>query len=195
MTHGRRRPAGHTGRSVRWLWRHRLQSRPWPRAKSLDQAARAKPQALDQTQLQAAWTPGVPSLDAWTPRPWVTVEQRIAAGRAARQNVPRSGQGALDLPADRDPIAILAAQEADRLPELVPLRHARMAESGFRLLPGHPGRHGRRPRDHAPKRPSSSRPAVTPTCRISGCSPRPNASSSSMPTTSTRRCRDRGNGT
>ena len=30
---------------------------------------------------------------------------------------------------DRDPIAILAAQEADRLQDLVPLRHERMAES------------------------------------------------------------------
>ena len=86
---------------------------------TLDRAARAKPHAIDQSQLQAAWRPGEPSLDAWTPRPWVAVEQRVAAGRAARQNAPRSGHGALELAADRDPIAILAAQEADRLPELV----------------------------------------------------------------------------
>jgi uncharacterized protein (DUF2252 family) len=99
---------------------------------------RMKPAELDQRQLQAAWTPGVPSPDAWTPRPWVTVEQRVAAGRAARQNAPRSGQGALDLPADRDPIAILAKQEKDRLPDLVPLRHARMAESAFAYYRGTP---------------------------------------------------------
>ncbi len=109
-----------------------------PTRTSLDRAARAKPQAIDQTQLQAAWTPGAPSLDAWTPRPWVTVEQRVAAGRAARQNAPRSSQAALELPADRDPIAILAAQEEDRLPELVPLRHARMAESAFAYYRGTP---------------------------------------------------------
>src|SRR6187397_1598697 len=105
---------------------------------TLDRAARAKPHAIDQSQLQAAWRPGEPSLDAWTPRPWVAVDQRVAAGRAARQNAPRSGHGALDLPADRDPIAILAAQEADRLPELVPLRHTRMAESAFAYYRGTP---------------------------------------------------------
>jgi uncharacterized protein (DUF2252 family) len=110
--------------------------------------SRAKPKPLDhvgllaepvdQGALQAAWTPGVPSLEAWTPRPWVSVEERVAAGRAARQNAPRSSHGALDLPADRDPIAILSAQEEDRLPELVPLRHARMAESAFAYYRGTP---------------------------------------------------------
>jgi uncharacterized protein (DUF2252 family) len=104
----------------------------------MNHVRRMKPTELDQGQLQAAWTPGVPSPDAWTPRPWVTVEQRVAAGRAARQNAPRSGQGALDLPADRDPIAILAKQEKDRLPDLVPLRHARMAESAFAYYRGTP---------------------------------------------------------
>ncbi len=39
---------------------------------------------------------------------------------------------------DRDPIAILNAQEADRLQELVPLRHARMAESAFAYYRGTP---------------------------------------------------------
>src|SRR3954471_8957977 len=101
-------------------------------------AARATQDVIDQRELQAAWTPGEPSPEAWTPRPWVTVEQRVAAGRAARQNAPRSSHGALDLPPGRDPIAILAAQEADRLPELVPLRHARMAESAFAYYRGTP---------------------------------------------------------
>jgi uncharacterized protein (DUF2252 family) len=105
---------------------------------------RKRPQAplsrkvADQAALQAAWVPGIPSPDAWTPRPWVSVAQRVAAGRAARQNAPRSNHGELDLPADRDPIAILAAQESDRLPELVPLRHARMAESAFAYYRGTP---------------------------------------------------------
>jgi uncharacterized protein (DUF2252 family) len=39
---------------------------------------------------------------------------------------------------DRDPIAILAAQEMDRLPDLVPLRHERMAESAFAYYRGTP---------------------------------------------------------
>src|SRR4051812_30940484 len=101
-------------------------------------AAPATQDVIDQRELQAAWTPGEPSPEAWTPRPWVTVDQRVAAGRAARQNAPRSSHGALDLPPGRDPIAILAAQEADRLPELVPLRHARMAESAFAYYRGTP---------------------------------------------------------
>jgi uncharacterized protein (DUF2252 family) len=44
----------------------------------------------------------------------------------------------VDLPADRDPIAILAAQELDRLQDLVPLRHQRMAENAFAYYRGTP---------------------------------------------------------
>jgi len=115
-------------------------TKPRPTRPPRNGLAGAKPavDAIDQKALQAAWTPGEPSPEAWTPRPWVSVEQRVAAGRAARQNAPRSAQGALDLPADRDPIAILNAQEEDRLPELVPLRHARMAESAFAYYRGTP---------------------------------------------------------
>ena len=40
--------------------------------------------------------------------------------------------------AGRDPIAILERQEEDRLPDLVPLRHARMAESPFAYYRGTP---------------------------------------------------------
>ena len=115
-------------------------TKPRPTRAPRSGLAGAKPtgDSLDQKALQAAWTPGEPSPEAWTPRPWVSVDQRVAAGRAARQNAPRSAQGAVDLPADRDPIAILNAQEQDRLPELVPLRHARMAESAFAYYRGTP---------------------------------------------------------
>ena len=41
-------------------------------------------------------------------------------------------------PTGRDPIAILERQEADRLQDLVPLRHARMAESPFAYYRGTP---------------------------------------------------------
>ncbi len=92
----------------------------------------------DQSKLQAAWTPGQPTPDAWTPRPWVSVDERVATGRAAREAAPRSSHGRLDLPAGRDPIAILAAQEEDRLQALVPLRHARMAKSAFAYYRGTP---------------------------------------------------------
>jgi uncharacterized protein (DUF2252 family) len=40
--------------------------------------------------------------------------------------------------ADRDPVAIILAQEADRLKELLPLRHGRMAASAFAFYRGAP---------------------------------------------------------
>ena len=88
--------------------------------------------------LQAAWAPGEPQPDAWTPRPWVPAAERAKVGREARQRAPRTSHGALDLPADRDPIAILVEQERDRLPDLIPIRHFRMAESAFAFYRGAP---------------------------------------------------------
>ena len=52
--------------------------------------------------------------------------------------MPRASHAAFDAAPGRDPIAILAAQEEDRLPELVPLRHERMAESPFAYYRGTP---------------------------------------------------------
>jgi uncharacterized protein (DUF2252 family) len=63
---------------------------------------------------------------------------RAAAGKAARKRVPRPSHAAFEPAKDRDPIAILAAQEADRLQDLVPLRHERMAESAFAYYRGTP---------------------------------------------------------
>ena len=65
---------------------------------------------------------------AWTARPWVHSNARAEAGKAARKRVKRTSHAGCEPPPDRDPIAILAAQEEDRLPDLVPLRHERMAE-------------------------------------------------------------------
>jgi len=87
---------------------------------------------------EAAWAPEAPEGDVWTPRPWVHPAQREEEGRAARKRVPRVSHAAFELRPERDPIAILEAQEADRLPELVPLRHARMAESPFAYYRGTP---------------------------------------------------------
>ncbi len=72
----------------------------------------------------------------WTPRPWVHPSERQDEGRAARKRIPRTSHAQFELRAGRDPIAILAKQEEDRLPELVPLRHARMAESSFTYYRG-----------------------------------------------------------
>ena len=61
-----------------------------------------------------------------------TVAERADAGRAARRRVARSALGTWD-PAARthDPVDTLALQATSRVPELVPIRHGRMAASPF----------------------------------------------------------------
>ena len=86
----------------------------------------------------AAWKVDAPDGDVWTARPWVHPMSRAEAGKAARKRVPRTSHAAFEPRAGRDPIAILAAQEEDRLPHLVPLRHERMAESPFPYYRGTP---------------------------------------------------------
>jgi uncharacterized protein (DUF2252 family) len=58
-------------------------------------------------------------------------------GRAARESLPRAAHGdwapALDRP---DPVDVLAAQAASRLPELVPIRYGRMLVSPFTFYRG-----------------------------------------------------------
>jgi len=65
-----------------------------------------------------------------------TVEERSAVGRTARTAVPRSSLGALSLPAGRDPIGLLEAQNATRLPDLVPIRFGRMVRSPLAFYRG-----------------------------------------------------------
>jgi hypothetical protein len=63
-------------------------------------------------------------------------EQR-AAGRAARRRTPRSAHAGFRPAADRaDPLAILAAQDRVRLPDLVPIRYGRMSASPFAYFRG-----------------------------------------------------------
>jgi uncharacterized protein (DUF2252 family) len=63
--------------------------------------------------------------------------ERAAAGKRARQAAPRSAHGEWAPAADRpDPIALLEAQAATRVPELVPIRHGRMAASPFAFFRG-----------------------------------------------------------
>ncbi|MCX4868693.1 MULTISPECIES: DUF2252 domain-containing protein [Streptomyces] len=69
--------------------------------------------------------------------PDATPEQRAALGKAARRATPRSSHAEFEPPADRpDPLAVLEAQSATRLPELVPIRYGRMTESPFRFYRG-----------------------------------------------------------
>jgi uncharacterized protein (DUF2252 family) len=69
--------------------------------------------------------------------PHPTLEERRARGRARREKTPRSSHAFWAEAPDRpDPISLLEAQATTRLPDLVPLRYARMAVSPFAFLRG-----------------------------------------------------------
>jgi uncharacterized protein (DUF2252 family) len=59
-----------------------------------------------------------------------------AEGRELRRHVPRSSHGAWSAPTGRNPIAVLERQNADRVPDLVPVRMGRMVESPFAFYRG-----------------------------------------------------------
>src|SRR5215212_8866952 len=64
-------------------------------------------------------------------------QQRHERGRAARRMVPRGGQAECKPATDRpDPIDLLDAQARDRLPDLLPIRYARMMASPFAFMRG-----------------------------------------------------------
>jgi uncharacterized protein (DUF2252 family) len=66
-----------------------------------------------------------------------TVRTSAELGLAAREATPPAAHA--ELPASvarRDPIAILERQAADRVPELVPIRHGRMLASPFAFYRG-----------------------------------------------------------
>jgi uncharacterized protein (DUF2252 family) len=67
----------------------------------------------------------------------VSSSERRKAGKACRADAPRSSHAAWPTAADRaDPVAILEAQGKERIPELLPIRHGRMAASPFGFLRG-----------------------------------------------------------
>jgi uncharacterized protein (DUF2252 family) len=69
--------------------------------------------------------------------PGPTVEERLIAGKALRKKVPRASHAKWVSPADRaDPIALLKRADRGRLPELLPIRYARMRESPFGFFRG-----------------------------------------------------------
>jgi uncharacterized protein (DUF2252 family) len=64
-------------------------------------------------------------------------EDRVARGKDARSEVPRSSHGAWEPAADRpDPIKLLEEQAETRVPELVPIRYGRMMVSPFTFYRG-----------------------------------------------------------
>ncbi|MBV8463208.1 MAG: DUF2252 domain-containing protein [Acidimicrobiales bacterium] len=63
--------------------------------------------------------------------------ERASAGKAARSLLPRSRIGEWSAGPDRkDPLEILTEQEQTRVPDLVPIRHGRMAASAFAFYRG-----------------------------------------------------------
>ena len=64
-------------------------------------------------------------------------QEQVARGRALRKVVPRSAHGEWTVqPGREQPITLLHSQEATRVPELVALRHERMAASPFAFYRG-----------------------------------------------------------
>ncbi len=94
----------------------------------LPQETDSKPQGTDADQPNEAVARIMPHL---------TVQERADLGKEARKNCPRSVHAAWN-PSDdrRDPIDLLEAQAATRIPELVPIRYKRMLVSPFAFYRG-----------------------------------------------------------
>ena len=64
-------------------------------------------------------------------------EERLAAGKALRDDLPRESHAVWKPAARRrDPIVVLEESNRDRMPELVPIRYGRMLRSPFTFLRG-----------------------------------------------------------
>lgn len=67
----------------------------------------------------------------------ITVEERQSLGSGARTGTPRSSHAGWELAAGRrSPVDLLEGQNADREPDLVPVRHGRMMVSPFTFYRG-----------------------------------------------------------
>jgi len=70
----------------------------------------------------------------------LSINARIAAGKALRKTVPRAAHAEASIAAqDRDPLELLARCNQDRIADLVPLRFGRLLRSPFTFLRGSPG--------------------------------------------------------
>ncbi len=69
--------------------------------------------------------------------PHLSVAERVARGKAARQEVPRAGHALFEpLSTRTDPVELLERQAKTRVPELVPIRYGRMLVSPFTFYRG-----------------------------------------------------------
>src|SRR5690242_16593925 len=97
-------------------------------------ATSTRPTGTGLTQAEGARE--APFASSWR-RAHLTVDQRVARGRTARREAPRSEHGRWRAAPDRpDPVALLEEQAATRVPELVPIRYGRMLVSPFTFYRG-----------------------------------------------------------
>ena len=69
--------------------------------------------------------------------PHLSVQERIARGKAAREEVPRAAHAHFEPSEVRaDPVELLERQAQTRVPELVPIRYGRMLVSPFTFYRG-----------------------------------------------------------
>jgi uncharacterized protein (DUF2252 family) len=69
--------------------------------------------------------------------PHLSVAERVARGKAARNEVPRAGHALFEPVSTRaDPVELLERQAKTRVPELVPIRYGRMLVSPFTFYRG-----------------------------------------------------------
>ena len=77
-----------------------------------------------------------PFASSWR-RQHLSVDERVARGRAARGQAPRSSHGRWQPAPDRpDPISLREEQAATRIPQMVPIRYGRMLDSPFTFYRG-----------------------------------------------------------
>jgi uncharacterized protein (DUF2252 family) len=88
--------------------------------------------SIDETMMS-----GGRGVEALAPPPPTDFAARAAYGKEARRRSPRSSHEGWSPAPDRgDPIALLEEQATTRVPELVPIRHARMLVSPFTFYRG-----------------------------------------------------------
>jgi uncharacterized protein (DUF2252 family) len=92
---------------------------------------------LDESTAAASIRPRRRGGTGRPPVPHLTPRERIARGKAARMEAPRSRHAEWEPWAERpDPIALLEEQATTRVPELVPIRYGRMVASPFAFFRG-----------------------------------------------------------
>jgi uncharacterized protein (DUF2252 family) len=79
---------------------------------------------------------GAPAATSASKVPHLAPSERVARGKAAREETPRAAHAAFDISSDRDPVAIVDADTPSRVPELVPIRYGRMLVSPFTFYRG-----------------------------------------------------------